>query len=98
MLNPQGGAPRSLLRGVGGWSAVTLCLVGSSQGVLTGLLPGIAIAYQLTAAPLVSDPIPPTVVVPYLQLGLGILGLVLLAGGLAWLTTRPQLLTQRRLG
>ena len=96
------GATRRTRRNIAAAQAFSLALVGAVLGLLVGTVPGIAIARATTIYPtnFATDsvgPVPPTVVIPWLQLAVPTLVVPLLAAALAWLAIRSAPQVTRRL-
>ncbi len=99
------GATRATRRNLAAAQAGSLGVVGALLGVLVGLVPGIALArastgvdYTTSAAGAgVPAPIDPTVVIPWLQLAIPVIGIPLLAAALAWVAIRRSPTVTRRL-
>jgi putative ABC transport system permease protein len=99
------GATRRTRRALAASQAMVVGLVGAVLGVAMGLVPGIAISYPLTAESGAFDPgtggvLPPThfLAIPWLPLGLVVVGVPLLAGLLSALAIRKAPTMTRRAG
>ena len=94
------GATRGTRRSLAAAQAASLGVVGALLGVLVGLVPGIAISRSVTGQAYAADGVTrldPTVVVPWLQLLVPILGVPALAALLAWSSIRRRPTVTRRL-
>ena len=98
------GATRGTRRNLAAAQAASLGVIGALLGTLVGMVPGIALARVSTAyafgysgTDLDGGRLDPTVVIPWLQLAIPVLGIPAVAAALAWLSIRRAPQVTRRL-
>lgn len=89
------GATRGLRRRAAAAQAIMIALLGAVLGVVLGVAPGLGLAASLTTD-VSSSVSTPVFVVPYAELGLVIIGVPLLAAGLAAAMVRREPILTRR--
>lgn len=92
------GATRGTRRRMAAAQAGFLALAGMVLGLVVGLVPGIAAARASTLPrPFDDPPLPPSVVLPWLELCAPLVVVPLLAAALAWVSVRRSPVVTRRL-
>ncbi len=99
------GATRRTRRNLAAAQAISLGFLGALIGVLVGFVPGVAVARAATNTGPLNDPqnsgwgpMDPTVVIPWLPLGITVIVVPLIAGVLAWLAVRRAPRVTKRIG